>query len=100
MYKEKRVFYSNLYHSLTKPSDWSGENIYSGKLKMYEFNRAGQYEPFVYEAMNYPEWGKKYAPIDKSRMFQKYVLDPLNRILVPSGLPELTMSGAIQMSLF
>ncbi len=27
--KEKRVFYSNLYHSLTKPSDWAGENIYS-----------------------------------------------------------------------
>lgn len=27
--KDKKIFYSNLYHSLTKPSDWAGENIYS-----------------------------------------------------------------------
>lgn len=29
--KTKEIFYSNLYHSLVKPSDWSGESfIYSG----------------------------------------------------------------------
>lgn len=26
--KNKEIFYSNLYHSLVKPSDWSGESIY------------------------------------------------------------------------
>ncbi len=26
--RNKEIFYSNLYHTLTKPSDWSGESIY------------------------------------------------------------------------
>jgi hypothetical protein len=50
--------------------------------------------------MNCPKWAEKYAPIDRTEMFQKYVLDPLNRILIPSGLPELNIDHSIQMSLF
>lgn len=78
-----------------------GDEIYGGKLKQYEY-RAGldKWDYFSYEAMNYPNWADTYAPIDKKHMFQKYVLDPLNRILVPSGLPELNADHSIQMSLF
>lgn len=83
------------YHRL------EGEDIYSGKLKLYEYKCGhNNWDYFAYEAMNYPKWADKYAPIDKQQMFQKYVLDPLNRILVPSGLPELNSDHSIQMSLF
>ena len=78
-----------------------GDELYSGKMKQYEFKTGhGRWDYFSYEAMNYPEWGNEYAPIDRNQMFQKYVLDPLNRILSPSGLPELNSDNSIQMSLF
>lgn len=78
-----------------------GDELYSGKMKQYEFkNGLGQWDYFSYEAMNYPEWGNKYAPIDRTQMFQKYVIDPINRILSPSGFPELNTDHSIQMSLF
>lgn len=78
-----------------------GDELYIGKMKQYEFkNGLGQWDYFSYEAMNYPEWGNKYAPIDRTQMFQKYVIDPINRILSPSGLPELNKDNSIQMSLF
>lgn len=79
----------------------NGDEIYSGKMKQYEFMCGyGEWDYFAYEAMNYPDWGNKYAPIDRTQMFQKYVLDPLNRILAPSGLPGLNKDNSIQMSLF
>jgi DNA polymerase elongation subunit (family B) len=77
-----------------------GDAIYGGKLKQYEYRSGTDWDYFSYEAMNYPNWGPVYAPIDRTHMFQKYVLDPLNRILVPSGLPELNTDHSIQMSLF
>ena len=68
---------------------------------MYEYKVGrNEWDYFTYEAMNCPKWAEKYAPIDRTEMFQKYVLDPLNRILVPSGLPELNIDHSIQMSLF
>ena len=78
----------------------SGDAIYGGKLKQYEFRNGSDWDYFSYEAMALPEWADKYAPIDRAHMFQKYVLDPLNRILVPSGLQQLNNDGSIQMSLF
>ena len=77
-----------------------GDAIYGGKLKQYEYRSGNEWEYFSYEAMNYPNWGNEYAPIDRTHMFQKYVLDPLNRILVPSGLPELNTDHSVQMLLF
>jgi len=79
----------------------SGDDIYSGKLKLYEYQTGfNEWDYFAYEAMNYPTWASKYAPVDRNHMFQKYVIDPLNRILVPSGLPELNLDHSIQMTLF
>jgi DNA polymerase elongation subunit (family B) len=79
----------------------SGQEIYAGKMKQYEF-RIGrnEWDYFAYEAMNCPEWSQQYAPIDRMHMFQKYVLDPLNRIITPAGLPELNIDNSIQISLF
>lgn len=78
-----------------------GDAIYGGKLKMYEYKVGmNEWDYFTYEAMNCPKWAEKYAPIDRTEMFQKYVLDPLNRILIPSGLPQLNLDHSIQMSLF
>lgn len=77
-----------------------GEEYYSGKMKLYEYGPSGHTDYFAYPAMEYPEWGNKYAPINRSVMFQKYVLDPLNRILEPAGLPKVNLDGSIQISLF
>ena len=92
------------YNRIRKKYGLSGDEIYSGKVKMYEFRKSNikgnEWDYFAYEAMNYPKWGDKYAPIDRTHMFQKYVLDPLNRIFVPAGLPELNTDHSIQMSLF
>lgn len=77
-----------------------GDEIYAGKMKQYEFRAGSEWDYFAYEAMNCPEWSQKYAPIDRMHMFQKYVLDPLNRIITPSGLPELNIDNSIQFSLF
>jgi len=78
-----------------------GDEIYSGKMKQYEFRcDKDKWDYFAYEAMNCPVWSQKYAPIDRTRMFQKYVLDPLNRIITPAGLPELNIDNSIQISLF
>ena len=76
--------------------------IYGGKLKLYIIkgsnytNRTG----FAFMSGSYPEWAEKYAPVDRCDMFQKYVLDPLNRITDAANLPGLNIDGSIQISLF
>lgn len=89
------------YNRIRNYYNLEGDEIYGGKLKQYEY-RVGRHEwdYFSYEAMNFPDWAEKYAPIDREHMFQKYVIDPLNRILIPSGLPQLNLDHSIQMSLF
>lgn len=77
-----------------------GEELYVGKLKQYEYRTGQGWDYFSYEAMKCPSWAEKYAPIDRSHMFQKYVLDPLNRILSPAGLPELNIDNSIQLDIF
>ena len=89
------------YNRIRNYYNLEGDEIYGGKLKQYEY-RVGRHEwdYFSYEAMNFPKWAEKYAPVDREHMFQKYVLDPLNRILIPSGLAQLNLDHSIQMSLF
>ena len=48
-----------------------------------------------FEALNYPEWLEKYAPIDRRRMFQTQVIDPMNRIMHAIGEPLLTIDGQL-----
>jgi len=88
------------YNRIRNYNRLSGDAIYGGKMKQYEFRVGTDWDYFSYEAMNCPSWAAKYAPIDRSHMFQKYVLDPLNRILEPSGLQKLSLDGSIQMDIF
>ena len=48
-----------------------------------------------FEALNYPEWLEKYAPIDRRRMFQTQVIDPMNRIMHAIGEPLLSIDGQL-----
>ena len=89
------------YNRIRNYYNLPGDEIYGGKLKQYEYKTGrDKWEYFSYEAMNCPNWANEYAPIDRVHMFQKYVLDPLNRILAPSGLPKLNIDHSIQMNLF
>lgn len=89
------------YNRIRNYYNLPGDEIYGGKLKQYEYKVGiDKWDYFSYEAMNCPNWANEYAPIDRVHMFQKYVLDPLNRILVPSGLPKLNIDHSIQMNLF
>lgn len=89
------------YNVIMNKNGVHGEHLYSGKMKMYKF-RSGRdnYDYFAYPAMEYPAWAEKYAPIDRAKMFQDYVLDPLNRILEPAGFEQLNGDGSVQFSLF
>ena len=52
-------------------------------------------------AYNPGEFPMEFAPkIDIERQFQASILDPLNRIIVPAGMPALNPSLAYTMSLF
>lgn len=89
------------YNRIRNYYNLEGDEIYGGKLKQYEYRVCRhEWDYFSYEAMNFPKWAEKYAPVDREHMFQKYVLDPLNRILIPSGLAQLNLDHSIQMSLF
>lgn len=89
------------YNSIMYRHNIKGENLYSGKMKMYKFAIGrDNYDYFAYPALEYPKWAKTYAPVDRNKMFQDYVLDPLNRILEPAGLSQLNCDGSVQFNLF
>ena len=95
------------YNTIREAYKLSGDPIYGGKVKTYIFKppikKKKDKNPYVFafQSKNYPKWADTYAPIDKNAMFQKYFLDPLNRICSASmGLPPFTIDGSKQMSLF
>ena len=81
-----------------------GDNneITGGKLKWYFFKlpEMKDYARIAFQAQNMPKWLLKAAPISKIKQFQELVVNPLNRILIVLGLPELKADGSIQSSLF
>ena len=92
-----------LYNWLINTKKLPGENIYSGKVKCYLLKKNSSKNSdayFAYRAGAYPQWADTYAKIDKNAMFQKTVLEPINRILVPIGFKELHIDGSIEMDLF
>ena len=88
------------YNRIRQYNHLSGQPIYGGKVKIYQFRNGNDYDYFGFQSMEYPEWADTYAPIDRNRMFQQFVLDPLNRITSAAKLPELHIDGSIQISLF
>ena len=88
------------YNWLRQIHNLPGDPVYQGKLKYYiVFNpnrrKTTTDQIFVYHPDNYPEWAEQYAPIDRAAMFNKYVMDPFNRILKAIGMPELQMNGSL-----
>ena len=88
------------YNQIKNWNRLPGEDLYSGKMKLYEYRKGNEWDYFAYQAMGLPSWANKYAPVDRTQMFNKYVIIPLNRIIEPTGMPALTADGNIQMSLF
>ena len=94
------------YNMIREAHGLSGDPIYGGKVKLYLYNIPGSGKnasplPFAFQSKNYPKWAAQYAPIDKNAMFQKYFLDPLNRICRDSmGFKPFLVDGSQQMDLF
>lgn len=88
------------YNWLRQHYNLPGDPVYGGKLKYYivkQYNKRKN-DPdliFTYPPDNYPAWAEEKAPIDKLAMFNKYVLDPMNRILSAIKMPELSASGML-----
>lgn len=90
------------YNHIIRKYNLPDDEIYGGKLKLYlvKTPSSKNQQGFAFMAGSYPKWAEKYAPIDRYSMFQKFVLDPLNRITDAAGLPELNLDGSFQISLF
>ena len=92
-----------MYNWLNNVHHFGSEPIYGGKLKYYTIKGSTAKDGdkyFAYEGTKYPAWADKYAPVDRRKMYQKFVLDPINRILESAGVPTLRIDGCIQVSLF
>lgn len=87
------------YNWIRNVHNIKAEGLYHGKMKMYKFLRGREWDYFAYPAMEYPEWATKFAPIDRNKMFQDYVIEPLNRIIQPAGLPAINADGSLQFTL-
>lgn len=91
------------YNNIRNINNLPGDPLYGGKLKIYQIknnNHKAEEQFFAFQSRNYPKWAEQYAPIDKEVMFQKFLLDPFNRILNAIGYNKLNSDGYIQMSLF
>lgn len=95
------------YNWLNNTHKFGAEPLYGGKIKQYivkqtsRKTKSTQVDQFFgFESNKYPKWADEYAPIDRSKMYQNYVLDPINRILEAVGMPKLMIDGSIQMGLF
>ena len=91
-----------MYNWLNNIHHLGSEPIYGGKMKYYIIHTGNSKDLsyFAYEGTKYPKWADKYAPANRMAMYQKFVLDPINRILESAGLPLMNIGGEIQMSLF
>lgn len=94
------------YNRIKAKYNIPGDTIRNGKVKWYFYrngiqpnksrsNITGCYDVMCFEALNCPEWLEKYAPIDRRRMFQTQVIDPMNRIMHAIGEPLLTIDGQL-----
>jgi hypothetical protein len=97
------------YNRIRQVYNLPGDPIYGGKVKYYVYcpegtapkkNKANNnIEYFAYQAKNYPKWADKYAPVARGLMFQKFTMDPFNRIIEAIGIGTLNLDGSVQMGL-
>lgn len=92
------------YNRIRQIYNLPGDPIYGGKVKYFVYYplgtiKKGNVEYFAYQAKHYPKWADKYAPIAKDVMFQKFTLDPFNRIIEAIGIGTLNLDGSIQLGM-
>jgi DNA polymerase elongation subunit (family B) len=92
------------YNRIRQVYNLPGDPIYGGKVKYFVYYPMGtvkkdNVEYFAYQAKHYPKWADKYAPIAKDIMFQKFTLDPFNRIIEAIGVGTLNLDGSIQLGM-
>lgn len=92
------------YNRIRQVYNLPGDPIYGGKVKYFVYYPLGtikkdNVEYFAYQAKHYPKWADKYAPIAKDVMFQKFTLDPFNRIIEAIGVGTLNLDGSIQLGM-
>ena len=92
------------YNRIRQVYNLPGDPIYGGKVKYFVYYPLGttktkNVEYFAYQAKHYPKWADKYAPIAKDVMFQKFTLDPFNRIIEAIGIGTLNLDGSIQLGM-
>lgn len=95
------------YNAIREAHKLPGDPIYGGKCKTYIYtvnpriNIKDNESSFGFQSKNYPKWAPQYAPINKNAMFQKYFLDPLNRICSDSmGFKPFLIDGSREITLF
>lgn len=87
----------NWYINIYKKHD---DHIYGGKVKCYLIKKTSRNSDdtyFAYGAGKCPKWA---PPVDYDAMFTKTVIEPINRIISPIGLPTLNIEGSIELDLF
>lgn len=97
-----------IYNTIRESNGLQGDPIYGGKVKTYIYkpkniriNKDSDPYVFAFQSGIYPKWATEYAPIDRDAMFQKYFLDPLNRICREAmGFEPFAIDGSKQLSLF
>lgn len=97
-----------LYNYLRNKYNLKGDPIYGGKCRVFLTKQTPEFKkgtPFTFLPKECPDWvfdKNSKVPIDKLRMFEKCVIDPINRILRPIGLPEVSAyeNQGVQLSLF
>lgn len=97
------------YNRIRQIHKLPGDPIYGGKVKYYVYcpegtapkkgKKPGTIEYFAYQAKNYPKWADEYAPVARGLMFQKFTMDPFNRIIEAIGVGTLNLDGSVQMGL-
>ena len=95
------------YNWIRNTNNLPGDPLFGGKMKWYCFYPNGiktkkKQDPdyFAFQSRNYPKWADKYAPICREAMFERTILDPLNRIMESTQIGQLNADGSIQMGLF
>jgi len=91
-----------MYNCLRQGYNLPGDPLYGGKMRYYAIKGSNpkNVQFFCFQAGSYPKWAPQYAPIDRSVMYQRCVLDPINRVLEACGMPLLSLTGFIQPNLF
>lgn len=100
------------YNWIRNTKKLPGDPLYGGKMKWYVYvpcalKKKGKknvtyegVEYFAFQSGSYPKWADQYAPVNKTLMFEKMMIDPFNRIIESSGIGKLQSDGSIQMGLF